>query len=150
VLHDVHVLGFPIAVFERSRRHTEALLREFDFIARGGERDETPARLVELVEDLTSRFGGLNADTEARADDAVSRGEEAIDLVYRLPIGARAASVALNRMLDEADEFCRRGDLLTLATPADLVAFRRWFLGEIIRQLDGGAPRPWDATNGPS
>jgi hypothetical protein len=63
--------------------------------------------------------------------------------VYRVPLAAGEACVELNAMLDEADEFCREGDLLTLATPADQVAFRRWFLGEFVEQLGGGAPTPW-------
>jgi hypothetical protein len=46
-------------------------------------------------------------------------------------------------MLDEADAFCRGGDLLMLATPDDQVAFRRWFLAEFVTQLGGGAPTPW-------
>ena len=48
--------------------------------------------------------------------------------------------VELPRTLAEADEFCRRGELLTLATPPEYVAFREWFLGEIVRQLDGQPP----------
>ena len=81
----------------------------------------------------------------------IIRGKASVDYVS-IPEMRRVFVVIdhMQAMLDEADEFCRHSDLLTLATPADLVAFRRWFLGEIIRQLDGGAPRPWDATNGPS
>ena len=49
-------------------------------------------------------------------------------------------------MLDEADVFCREGELLTLATPADEVAFRRWFLNEFVRQLRGEPPRRWSGA----
>ncbi len=57
-------------------------------------------------------------------------------------------------MLDAADDFCRKGGrLLTQVTPHDLLRFRRWFLGEILKQLeDGGSPRRWqeiDATTDP-
>lgn len=57
---------------------------------------------------------------------------------------AVAATVSLARMLDEADEFCRSGNhLLTLATPPELLAFRRWYLGEFNAQLQGQSPLPW-------
>jgi hypothetical protein len=46
-------------------------------------------------------------------------------------------------MLEEADEYCRSDQLLTLATPPTLVAFRRWYLGEFIAQIDGRPPQPW-------
>ena len=47
-------------------------------------------------------------------------------------------------MLDEADRYCRQGrHLLTLATPDDLLAYRRWYLREIAEQLAGAAPVPW-------
>jgi hypothetical protein len=47
-------------------------------------------------------------------------------------------------MLDEVDEFCRQGKhLLTLATPPELVAYRRWYLGEFIAQLAGRPATPW-------
>jgi len=52
-------------------------------------------------------------------------------------------------MLDEADDYCRRGDhLLTLATPAEELRFRRWFVGEFVEQLGGAAPTPWPAYAG--
>jgi hypothetical protein len=44
--------------------------------------------------------------------------------------------------LAEASEFCRRGELLTLATPPEYVAFREWFLDEIARQLGRNPPTP--------
>jgi hypothetical protein len=48
-------------------------------------------------------------------------------------------------MLDEADEFCRRGrHLLTLETPPELVVFRKWYLQEFIDQIERGAePTAW-------
>jgi anti-anti-sigma factor len=47
-------------------------------------------------------------------------------------------------MLDEVDDYCRDGDLVSLVTPPEAVAYRRWFLDEFIRQLrDDADPRPW-------
>ena len=48
-------------------------------------------------------------------------------------------------LFDEADEFCRRGDLLTLAESSEVHAFRTWYIEEYVRQLDGGPPTSWTA-----
>ncbi|MCU1343940.1 MAG: anti-anti-sigma factor, partial [Acidimicrobiia bacterium] len=32
---------------------------------------------------------------------------------------------------------------LTLAAPPDIMAFRRWFVEEFVREMAGEAPRPW-------
>ena len=75
---------------------------------------------------------------------ALERGEIAIDLTYRVPPVAAGAVQALDEMLDEADEYCRRGDhLLTLAAPPESVRFRKWFLGGFTDQFGGAAPTPW-------
>jgi hypothetical protein len=141
-LFEVRILHFPLPLFERSRRHMEELTREFEFIAKG-DTAGTPARLIALVERVGHRFAGLNDTAEARVEAALARGEEQLDVVYEVPQAASVACEELNAMLDEADDFCRHGELLTLATPRDQVAFRRWFLDEFVKQLAGGAPTAW-------
>jgi hypothetical protein len=145
-LIDVRVMHMPMRLFEQSRRHMEELTREFEFIAKD-DQQAAPARLLALVERLNARSGDLADAAEARLEDASKRGEDFVDLVYRVPPAARAACEELNAMLDEADNFCRQGELLTLATPPDQVAFRRWFMGEFISQLANGAPTPWKAMS---
>lgn len=149
-LVEVHILGFPLPLFERSRRHMEELTREFEFIAESGGDHPTPARLLDLVERVGLRFAGLNDVAEARVDAALARGDESLDVTYRVPYAASAACTELDAMLDEADEFCRHGELLTLATPPEQVAFRRWFLNEFVRQLAGEAPTRWPGATGAS
>jgi anti-sigma B factor antagonist len=71
-------------------------------------------------------------------------GQTAVDLVFELPPGIVEATEQLASLFDELDDFCRHGDLLTLVTPADLAAYRRWVFGEVANQVrDGRAPRPW-------
>jgi hypothetical protein len=64
-------------------------------------------------------------------------------MVIQVPPSAGDASRELDRMLDETDDFCRDGTLLTLAPPADVVAFRRWYLTELVEQLEGRPAHPW-------
>jgi hypothetical protein len=46
-------------------------------------------------------------------------------------------------VLDETDEFCRAGKLLTLEAAHDVLAFRRWYLQQMTVQASGGPATPW-------
>lgn len=149
-LVEVRLLGFPLAVHASAVEHQDGLMREFRLIADGenlpdAERSHSvPTRLLDLVQRVTSRYSGLTDAQDAERDDAQARGVAHMDLEYRVPPSLAQASQELETMLEEADEFCRRGDLLTLATPPQLVRFRRWFLSEFVRQIGGEPPCPWD------
>jgi hypothetical protein len=148
-LGQVHLLQLPVALAGKSQQHFEELMREFTLIATGGSsgdpEHQVPKRLMNLIDTLVHQFGGLNNAAEERLNQAIERGEHIIDdHVLDIPVEAGPASQLLNDMIDEADEYCRRGQhLLTLESPADCVAYRRWYLGEVIGQLAGGDPVPW-------
>ena len=57
-----------------------------------------------------------------------------------------AACELYDAMLDEADEFGLVAQLLTLPASPASVAVRRWFLSELIAQLRGQPPVPWDES----
>ncbi len=138
----VHQLGYPIDVWQRASEHSDELMREFALIREDGS-DHVPARLLALVEELRGRFGAFTAGPMDALQAAADRGDTTIDLHYEVPPTVRDAAFQLDRLLDEADAFCRAGELLTLATDPESLAFRRWFLEEFVRQLDGLPARPW-------
>jgi hypothetical protein len=144
----VHLLQFPVTVAAQARQHFEELSREFSLI-RAGAADEhardVPRRLLDMVDTLTARFGGVTSDADVRVENAIDRGDEWIDdHVMTVPAAAGPASRALADMLEEADAYCLQGQyLLTLATPPELVVYRRWYLGEVMAQLAGATPTPW-------
>lgn len=124
-LREVHLLGLPVPLVVEVRQQFEELQREFALIAAiGHDDDHVPARLMRLVDALTSRYAGVNDAATERLDNAIDRGDEVIDdHVLVLPADAAAASRALGDMLDEADEYCRSGKhLLTLAADDDCLA----------------------------
>lgn len=141
----VVLVRIPVAVWARTQEHTDELLREFTLVAaqlreRPGAQD-VPVRLVELVEQMTQRYGGLNIDQENRLADAAAAGVPELDLTYWVPPDAIEVVKALGDILDEADAYCLEGaHLLTLATPPDLIRFRHWFLDEFTNQLRGAGP----------
>lgn len=144
-LVDVRLLGLPVAVHGRTAAHIDELLREFVHL--DDESADVPRRLLHLRDDLQARFSAFTAGPHAELAAAAARGDETVDLAYRVPEDAGQASVQALALLDEADDFCRRGDhLLTLATAAEAVRYRQWFFGEFTRQCAGAPPTPWDVA----
>jgi hypothetical protein len=145
-LVQVHLLELPVPLAAKAREHFEGLTREFVLMsASSGDDQHVPARLVQLVDNLTARFGGTNTDADQRLDDAIDAGAATLaDHVLELPPEAAAGARALGDMLEEVDEYCRQGEhLLTLATPADCVTYRHWYLAQVADQLEGAEPVSW-------
>jgi hypothetical protein len=137
----VRLLGVPVDAYRAADEHTEALLRELTLIELGGGKtpDAVPSRLLVLVRELRTRSAGVDEVVRGQVDAAADAGEAAVDVSVELPDEAAEASLRLRELLEEADHYCRRGELLTLESPAWLLAFRRWYFGEIVAQLRHGA-----------
>jgi hypothetical protein len=145
-LFDVHLLQVPVDVWSRTQEHTDELLREFALIAADPESaGAVPARLTRLVEQLNQIYGGVGTEQENQLFAAAEAGEQVLDdLAFAVPSATADACNLLNALLDEADAFCLAGEhLLTLATPPDMVRFRRWYLEQFVAQLGGAAPVAW-------
>jgi hypothetical protein len=145
----IQVIGIPIAVQARAQEHADELTRELTLIGaqlrQEGNIRDLPALLVTLIEQLNARYSRFTTEQEQLLADATARGDDTIDLTYQLPASAAAHAQELSALLDQADVYCRTGrHLLTLATPDDLVAFRRWYLSQFIDQVGGQPPVPWD------
>jgi anti-sigma B factor antagonist len=140
----VRLVDLPVEVHRRSSEHREALRRELAFIEHAQAPDAVPARLHALTTELTARYGATTAAQSNQLLGAVAAGEERIELEYELPPDIVDATARVGALLDELDDFCREGDLLTLVTPPDVRAYRLWILEELTAQIrEGRAPRPW-------
>jgi len=149
-LCQVRLLQLPVDVWALAREHSDDLQREFALIASGqlsgsAARKDTPARLLEIVAAIQSRYDGVGSAQEEQMFAAEAAGQVIIDeLVYEVPSHSAGAAAQLEAIFDEADVYCRAGKhLLTLETPTEALLYRRWFLGEFIRQIEGEAPLPW-------
>lgn len=145
----VRLLRLPVDVQARASQHADELIREFQLIA-AQLHDEpsavthTPIRLIRLIDTLTNEYSTFTGEPEQQIERAIAEGDLVIDeLVYRVPAAVAGAAHELGVMLDECDEFCRSGELLTLATPPELLRYRRWYLGEFGRQVAGEPPIAW-------
>jgi hypothetical protein len=144
----VRMQAVPVRLWQQAQEHTDELLREFMLIASERRRShsdhDVPVRLTAMIDELTSQYAGFSEANERLLTDAAEAGIDSIDLVYELPAGVSGAAIRLADLLDASDDYCRRGEhLLTLATPAPQVAFRRWYLGEFVRQIAGEPPLSW-------
>jgi hypothetical protein len=141
----VTLLRLPLGVWQRTQEHVDGLLREFALIVQDEEaKAATPGRLLDLVQQLTVAYGTFSESQQTAMEEALERGEEAIDLTYHVPPAVAGAAQQLGDMLEEADEYCQRGDhLLTLATPPEERRFRHWFIREFVDQVGGATPTPW-------
>ena len=112
-------------IHRRSGEHQEALRRELAFIEHAHAADAAPARLQALSDELTGRYGALTETQTKQLLEAMEAGKATIDLEFELPPDIVDATVQLGALLEELDDFCREGDLLTLVTPPDLRAYRQ-------------------------
>ena len=144
----VEIVGLPIDVQLEAQQQNDELTRELVLIAeqlrQEGDSAALPVRFVELVGTLSTRYSMFTAEQEQQLRTAIEAGDERLDMTYRVPRSAAAAAAHLGDILDEVDDYCRRGKLLlTLATPPKLVTYRRWFLDQFVSQAAGGQPVSW-------
>jgi len=140
----VRLLGLPVPVHARAAAHHDALRREFDLLRQRVGPDEAPPRLLALVEELDRRYAGFDELPAADLAAAIDRDDPTVDLTFDVPADAAARLTHLGRLLDEADEYSLAGEaLMTTASPPEIVAYRRWFIGQFVDQLVGAAPVPW-------
>ena len=134
----------PLDLYARASAWADALMREFVFISESDvDSDDDLRNLLEHVDATRSRFLGFMSDVQRVVDDAIARGETTIDLELEVPRDLGAAAVEVGHMLDEADAFCRSGELLTVATPDQIREFRRWYTDELEHQLAGQPSTAW-------
>jgi len=151
-LVDVQLLGLPLDVQRMTNAHYDALMREFELIRQSENAAGTvPVRLLDLVEELSSRFNEFAEQPRAVLEAALERGGTTVDLVYRVPNEISEACYALLDLFDEADDYCLGGEhLVTLSSPPAVRAFREWFLREFIEQVAGRPPQPWSEHVNPA
>ena len=144
-LVEVRLLELPIPMFLRSEEHHAELLREFSHIAHSDAdmSERIPDRLLALVARIRAQYQPFSGPVRDELEAARAAGREQIDAVYVVPRDVKDVAAHLEAELQEADRFCRSGDLLTLATPPDVLRFRRWFLQQFVCQAEGAPPTPW-------
>lgn len=132
----------PTDLLLAAKSHVDNLVREFTLAASGaasGESAAVPPRLADLIRTVTTRFAEPRRTIKQQALAAAAQGRERTRLVLDLPVQAAEAGEEYLAALDEADAFARATRLLTLETPPQHRAFRRWYVLALVEQLRGAA-----------
>ncbi len=132
----VQLLGLPVALYLAMLQQNDALLREFTLRAFADAASEEPGPPNATEQ---SAVGDLRAEVQAAAE----AGEARADLPVAVGPRAREASAQLLATLSEADLLSSSGELLTPPALPEIRGCRRWWLGQIVTQLDGAPPTPW-------
>lgn len=144
--HDVALVDFPVAQFLQMQDQHDAMLREFALIALRADdiQSSTPRRLVSLANEMQKRYGGADKPFREGVAAAAERGDVVTTLELSIPFSTLRWTEDFLLLFEEGDEYCRKGELLTPPSPPEVVAFRRWLVGELIRQIrDGATPTPF-------
>ncbi len=145
-LHEVSLVDFPVARFLQMQAQHDAMLREFTLIAMRADNPDlnTPRRLVSLAAEMQQRYGDAEEPFRDGVVAAAERGDIVTTLKLCIPFSTLRWTEDFLVLFEEGDEYCRKGELLTPPSPPEVVEFRRWMVGELIRQIrDGATPTPF-------
>lgn len=122
----------PVRLVATMQQHTETLLREVTLRSVEETADWTPVRLGADFDEL---------DRQLRA--ATLAGQTTADLVLHLPEGSAPMVRHAAEMLSYGDRLAMEGLLLCPPALPEIADCRRWFLDQLIDQLEGEAAEPW-------
>ena len=137
---------YPLRLWFEQNEYFEGLLREYRLLLDGqaaAPSPPAPRRLIELAEELAGRFGGVLQTVNAERQRALDAGLDRMDSVMPVSDALPAVLEHVRAVLEESDEYCRQGRLLSLPRPPELVAFATWVGTELQAQVRGAEPTPW-------
>ena len=138
----VRLLGMPAQLFADFRRWYAEMRRELRILGLAH------AAEYPIAGELTALTAQVDAErAQARGidvlDAAIAAGADRVDLDYGVPPSAPATMAHFGDLLDRVDDFCREHRLLTVPAHPEVVALRRWYVGQFVRQAAGEPPTPW-------
>jgi GAF domain-containing protein/anti-sigma regulatory factor (Ser/Thr protein kinase) len=138
----------PTDLLVAAKAHVDSIIREFALVTVGAASGQTAAvsaDLARLSEIVGSRFAEARESIKRQAVAAARAGMERTRLVLTLPLSAAQAGQEYLEALDEVDAYARAARLLTLETPPQHRAFRKWYVCSLVDQLSAiarGGQRP--------
>lgn len=138
---EVHLAGIPRRLMLAWARQLRSLMRELDLVS--PERQDMGQLgvhdpVMHVAAALIRYWDAVRAVwSQARAVERAPDGQ--VSFETRLPRQVVLDGPRFLRAMDRADELSRRGMLLSAPASGEVVAFRRWFVHALVRQVvDGG------------
>jgi anti-sigma regulatory factor (Ser/Thr protein kinase) len=134
--------GVPVDGYLELQAHNDALFRELELVSIELEAgDDAPSPLADLVDQLYRRFRGQRDSYRDLVAAAKARGQPTVDLETTARPDSAGPARSYLKLLEQADELCRSGLLLTPEPPEHVKVLRRWFVEEMVAQLTGQGSR---------
>ncbi len=139
----IALLGAPVHEMIRTGAHYDALYREFRLILEldPSHRQAVPGRLLSLIDQLGTTFLGYGRTAVETWETAVRENHDTVDVHFRFPPTFGPAVEWYDHLLDEADDYCQRAELLTIAPTDEALAVRRWAFGQVASRAAANHPR---------
>jgi GAF domain-containing protein/anti-sigma regulatory factor (Ser/Thr protein kinase) len=139
---DVYLGEVPTDLLVQAKEHLDNLVRELElaeFGASSGLTQAIPGDMVDLIDTVLGEFADVRRSIKEQAARALAEGRPRTSLTLRIPVSTADAGEAYLEALERADKFAHASRLLTLATPPQHRAFRRWYVHSLIQQLRAAA-----------
>lgn len=148
---EIRLIDYPVLVAVEQQQQTAEMMREFQLILLGETETHVLHEVVEFAATMWADWGEVLTGPREELERAHAAGEPYTELRYPVREDSRDSILRYARLMERADDFCRSGELISLAATPDVYALRRWLVEEFVRQHDGEAPRPWPRPDtGPS
>lgn len=136
-VYTVRLPGIPTALLLAAKSHIDNLTRELLLLQRGEHASGStlPPAMTSLIETVTGRFSEVRSEIKRQAAAAAGRGEAVVDLELHVPVSHADEGERYLAAVEEADQYARSSQLLTLAPPPSHRALRRWYVGSLVEQL---------------
>ncbi len=135
----VWVVGVPVRLVLTAAAQLDDLVRELGITS-------LPTSLPPDIVDVAARFVTMTAlvrdPFRVAARAAVERQQRLLDVTFTVGGEGVQALRGFLAVLEQITDLSVRGELLCLAPPPEIMAFRRWAVDEIARQAEGVAPTP--------
>lgn len=134
----VHLEGVPVRLVLYSAANMDELVRELQTTDLEGAAGE----LAVLGERLAQETAAQREPLRAAARAALQTRTRRIDIDLQVPPGQVAVLGRFLGLTDEVERLCRNGVLLSGPPSPEVTTFRRWFVDEVGRQVEGRPPAP--------
>jgi anti-sigma regulatory factor (Ser/Thr protein kinase) len=140
---EVRLIDLPVHLVAHYQSKFFDLRREMTLIDLSSTRTDTVAHRLTVLSVRMQKLREEQGRWSSQVERAIRAGLDRVTVV--LPVATSMVSDIreFQRLLAEADEFCRREQLLTLAAGQQEQELRSWYLGEMIAQLEGAEPTAW-------
>jgi hypothetical protein len=135
----------PVELFRRWADHREELRRECSLllVRRTPEGPADSTRLVDLCGQLCDEYEALSP-LEEQITGCEQRGDEFVDLTLVISRDAAEQLLEVESLFAAIEEHGKIDELLTADPGSDVVSFRQWLESQLLAQLLGFDPQPWD------